>query len=199
MLDVFEFCMSSVFLAGGAVDREKHYEFPLKKPWIRRVTHVREYVDAVTRDPHDETQETPWHVFEEMYLNDLNGIVTKVTFNGCGPFLEEKDRMESTFSEHFGAVQQTRQLALEIGRIAQIDGERLYGEALMETPYGHLNIIMWMQELFPKVEFPLITVMVDAYEEGLLPYGVFNGRLDFNYAGPDVLLCIDPANLELKD
>ena len=82
--------------------------------------------------------------------------------------------------------------------MAEIDGERLYRESLMEMPYGHLDTVVWMQELLRQVEFPVITVMVDAYEEGLLPYGVFNGRLDRHYAGPDVLLCIDPANLELK-
>lgn len=117
---------------------------------------------------------------------------------GCGPLLEELERENSEFSNFFGSVRQTKVLATEIGRVTRIDGERLYRESLMEMPYGHLDIVMWMQKLLPQVEFPVLTVMTDAYQEGLLPYGVFNGRLDINYAGPDVLLCINPADLELK-
>lgn len=198
MLDVFEFCQSTRFLAGGATQREKQFEFSPKRPWIRRVTDVGDYLDAVTRDPDREVQETPWHVLEERYLDELRGIAGKIKTNGRGSVVEEARKRRSEFSEYFGSVKKTRALADEIGRVTMVDGDRLFRESLMEMPYGHLDTIMMMQTLLPHVEFPLITVMVDAYQEGLLPYGVFNGRLDRTYAGPDVLLCIDPVNLELK-
>ena len=198
MIDVFELCKSEAFLAGGARESEKHFEFPPKRPWLRRVTDVGEYISSTTHDGGEETTLTPWHVLEERCLGQVREIFSKTRSLGSGVFLDEIKRKRSAFDEHFGTVTKTWDLALKIGHIAEIDGERLYRESLKEASYGHLGLILLMQELLPRVTFPLISVMVDAYEEGLMPYGVFNGSLDKTYAGPDVLLCLDPEALETQ-
>lgn len=195
MVDVFELCKSEAFLSGGAAEREKLFEFPPKRPWLRRVTNVAEYIASTTRDANDEDKLTPWHVLEERRLDSIREIYSKTRMLGIGSLLEDISKKRTAFDEFFATVTKTRDLAMEIGRAAKIDGERLFREALVEAPYSHLQLIQTMQDLLPNVTFPLLEVMLDAFKEGLMPYGVFSGVLDRNYAGPEVLLCLDPAAL----
>ncbi len=62
-------------------------------------------------------------------------------------------------------------------------------------PYGHLAVAVLASELMPTVRFPVVEVLMDAYSQGLLPFGVYGQQLDPNYVGPNVLLCLNPANL----
>ena len=157
MIDVFDLCRSDRFLAGGAQAREKSFEFPPKRPWIRRVTTVDEYLRAVTRDPDDEDEtETAWHILEERYLSELLGVTDKVSTLGCGPFVEELNAKQMALSNLLASTDVTRPLAEKIGRVAQIDGERLLMESLGESPYSHLRVVLLIQELFPQVVFPLV-------------------------------------------
>jgi len=195
MIDVFELCKSETFLAGGAKEMEKRFEFPPKLPWLRRVTDVNEYIASITPTDSDDPGLTPWHILEEKWLGQLRQLFSKIRSIGTGPIIEDIQKKRSEFDKCFGTVTKTWDLALMIGRAAKIDGERLYRESLREASYSHLALIMTIQDLLPNVTFPLLSVMTDAFIEGLMPYGVFNGLLDETYAGPEVLLCIDPANL----
>lgn len=195
MVDVFELCKSEAFLSGGAAEREKLFEFPPKRPWLRRVTNVAEYIASTTRDANDEDKLTPWHVLEERCLVHIRQIYSKTKTLGTGILLDDINRKRTAFDEYFETVTKTRDLAMQIGRATEIDGERLFRESLMEASYSHLKLILTMQDLLPNVTIPLLSVMSDAFKEGLMPYGVFDGTLDMTYAGPDVLLCLDPAAL----
>ncbi|QDU39170.1 hypothetical protein Mal4_35060 [Maioricimonas rarisocia] len=197
MPDVFELCRSERFLAGGPSAAERSFEFPGQRPWQWRVTSADEYLEAIRRDLDDEDGErkTPWHVLEERYLAEHVGIVSKIRSLGAGPAVKAIWDRRVKLSNLLATDTRIRDVAEQIAAHGGIDAERLLGESLGEMPYGHLSAAASLQQLLPDVEFPFITVLLDAYGEGLLPYGVFDQSLDPNYVGPEVLLCVDPANL----
>ncbi len=98
MVDILDLCRSERFLAGGALVRDKNYEFPTKRPWARQVTSVHEYLRAIERDPADDARETSWHILEERYLAGLMEIAAKVGTLGCGPTLEDIKQRRSELS-----------------------------------------------------------------------------------------------------
>ncbi|MFG0331940.1 MAG: hypothetical protein ACF8TS_01135 [Maioricimonas sp. JB049] len=198
MPDVFELCRSERFLAGKPSERERSFTFPEQRPWQWRVTSAGEYLEAIRRDPDDEDEErkTSWHVLEERYLAEHVAIVSKIRSLGAGPAVKAIWDRRVELSNLLATDTRIRDVAERIAAHGGIDADRLLGESLGEMPYGHLRAAASLQQLLPEVDFPFIIVLVDAYGEGLLPYGVFDQRLDPNYVGPDVLLCVDPANLD---
>ncbi|MEW4530155.1 hypothetical protein [Maioricimonas sp. JC845] len=198
MSDVFELCRSERFLAGGPSASERSFEFPGQRPWQWRVTSADAYLEAIRRDPEEEDDQrrTPWHILEEQYLAGHVGIVSKVRSLGAGPAVKALWDGRVELSNLLATDLRIRNVAERIAAHGGIDADRLLGESLGEMPYGHLRAALSLQQLLPKVEFPFITVLLDAYGEGLLPYGVFDQRLDPNYVGPEVLLCVDPSNLD---
>lgn len=199
MIDVFALCSSDTFLAGCQTPREKHYAFPGKRPWLRRIVPASEYVLAVTPAKGRENVKTPWHVLEEGHLRYIRRMISDATSLACGERVDEMNRKRLEFSSLFGSVKPMKPLAQSIGQATGIDGDRLYRETLRETPNSHLSVLLSTEMLFPGLTFPFLVVVREAYEEGLFPFGVFDGRLDSSYAGPDVLLCVNPADLEAKD
>lgn len=197
MVSVFELVQSDKYLAGGATELEKSFEFPRKRPWTWRITAVTDYIRAVTVTEEDVVN-TPCHILERYYLGELVGLTDKISFWGSGELLDNAAVNQSRLSNILATEPRIRAVAEKISHVAGVDAEWLLSKSLGELPYDQLSVAMMTQDLFPEVMFPLVAVILDAYEEGLIPFGLHNARLDYNYDGPETLLCIDPLRLTLS-
>lgn len=198
MNDVLQLCRSDIFLSGTVGLCERNFHFPHHRPWMWQTTDVKTYMEAIKRDQNDEDDvtETAWHVLENRYLGTLRGVVSQITSHGCGDCIQKAKTGRSELSSVLASDQRLRDLAIRIADVAHsVNPDRLFAESLGESPYSHLSIVLQIGKLVPHVEFPVLTVLCDAYHAGMFPYGVFNMRLDASYDGPEVLMCLNPAAL----
>ena len=198
MIDIFELCSSERFLAGSRTPREKSYTFPAKAPWVRQIVPASVYVRSVTKDPAVERPRTAWHVLEEGYLEPIAHLSRELVSLAYGKPADDMKRDRTALSNRLSRPERAKALAANIGQVAGVDGVRLYRESLGEMPYAHLRAALGARILFPDMTFPFLTVLLEAYEEGLLPFGVMNYTLDTSYGGPDILLCVNPLDLNAE-
>lgn len=194
-MDVFEFCKSRQFLAGGKVELEKKCDFFDGQVWVRRVTDVNQYLSAIATDPDGGSQVTAWRILKEEYLDYFLGLTGRVFSLGTGEHLKQVRASMMALSELLATDRWTRPLAESIGKITEVDANRLLQESLVDAQYGNLRAIYLSQELLPNVVFPVLALMREAYLEGLYPYGVYDHRISNNYSDPPALLCINPTRL----
>lgn len=191
MMDYIKLVSSTKFLSGASEHSERDFSFPKKKPFRWQVVDV-----AVFAKSADAIHESPNQIaaLEDPCLGVYRGVYGQIMSVGCGELVDAAKAKRNELSEVLSESSQIQGLAERISAEASLDIEAV-SALISEMPYGQLAPAMLMDFLVPSVTFPLLTVLVDAYGEGLFPFGIFNGMFDRNYVGPDIILCLDPSNL----
>ena len=196
--DIIEFCSSEKFLGGNGSCTDKLLEFEHRRPMRWKVYPVETYLDAVVKERNNGL--TPWHVLQEKNIDVLGSAVGTLSHRASGDFFCKLDNSRRSLSELLINNPRIEAFAEKIAESTCHDGNLLYEETLGETPYAQLRVALLLQEMLPDVSFPVITTLLDAYENGLMPFGLYDERFeeDETYDEPEIVMCLDPANLEAK-
>lgn len=193
---LFELCQSERFLNGSSDQlAESKFEFEGRKSWEIRVVGADEYLEAIRSNDLEAERETSWHLLHEKHLPSIGLIASRALSIGTGSVISELKKQRSELGRILCTSPKIKQIADKLAVDFGIDSDRLVAENLGEMAFSQLGVMFVVNELMPTIEFPLFTVLWNAYKAGLMPFGVYGWQLDDSYAGPDVLLCIVPRVL----
>ena len=192
-MNIQDIVESGKLFSGGQVPLERRYTYDQLRPWTSRILNAHSYLTILQKWNSDQPNEVA-NLSE--YIEELGLAFGRIRAQGTGSSIERYDNefraVEKRMLNHPGEAHLASRVAAVVGQ----QYEPMIFAHLQGLAFSHLIFSIGSEVLCPGVTFRIVDVLWDSYLSGLVPIGIFDGSLDDNYSGDDILLCLNPSNLE---